>query len=80
MSEQLIEAEQQLSLALDEALGKRIDAIEEELREVDKALRLGAVERSKRLNTVNSRLAELSSGQDRVEALLTSIRSLRDKH
>jgi predicted GTPase len=79
VSEQLIEAESQLALALDEALGKRIAGIEEELREVDKALRLDASERSKRLGVVNKRLAEVGSGRDRAEKLLASIRSVRDR-
>jgi hypothetical protein len=79
VAEQLIEAESQLSLALDEALGKRIAGIEEELREVDKALRLDANERAKRLTAVNKRLAEVGSGRDRAEQLLASIRSVRDK-
>ena len=77
MSEQLIEAESQLALALDEALGKRITGIEEELREVDKALRLDASERAKRLGVVNKRLAEVTAGRDRAEKLLASIRSGR---
>jgi predicted GTPase len=79
MAEQLIEAESQLSLALDEALGKRITGIEEQLRDVDKALRLDASERSKRLTVVNKRLADVSSGRDRAEQLLASIRSVRDR-
>jgi predicted GTPase len=79
VSEQLIEAESQLALALDEALGKRIAGIEEELREVDKALRLDASERSKRLSVVNKRLTEVTTGRDRAEKLLASIRSVRDR-
>jgi len=78
-AEQLIEAESQLSLALDEALGKRITGIEEELREVDKALKLDASERSKRLTVVNKRLAEVNSGRERAEQLLANIRSVRDR-
>ncbi|MGH3758677.1 dynamin family protein [Actinophytocola sp.] len=79
VSEQLIEAESQLALALDEALGKRIAGIEEELREVDKALRLDASERSKRLGVVNKRLTEVTSGRERAEKLLASIRVVRDR-
>ena len=79
VSEQLIEAESQLALALDEALGKRIAGIEEELREVDKALRLDASERSKRLGVVNKRLAEVKSGRERADKLLASIRAVRDR-
>jgi predicted GTPase len=79
LAEQLIEAEQQLALSLDEALGKRIAGIEEELREVDKALRLDTAERTKRLNLVNKRLADVNAGRDRAEKLLASIRSVRDR-
>ena len=79
VAEQLIEAEQQLALSLDEALGKRIAGIEEELREVDKALRLDTAERTKRLNAVNKRLADVTAGRDRAEKLLASIRSVRDR-
>jgi predicted GTPase len=79
VAEQLIEAESQLSLALDEALGKRIAGIEEQLRDVDKALRLDASERSKRLTVVNKRLADVTAGRERAEQLLASIRSVRDR-
>lgn len=79
VAEQLIEAESQLALALDEALGKRIAGIEEELREVDKALRLDTAERQKRLGVVNKRLAEVSAGRERAEKLLAGIRTVRDR-
>lgn len=79
VAEQLIEAESQLALALDEAVGRRIAGIEEELREVDKALRLDTAERSKRLSVVNKRLAEVTAGRERAEKLLASIRSVRDR-
>ncbi len=77
VADQLIQAEQELSLALDDALGKRIAAIEEELREVDKAMRLGATERSKRLQQVNKHLADVSSGKERADELLSRIRSAK---
>ncbi|GAA4854808.1 dynamin family protein [Saccharopolyspora rosea] len=78
VSEQLIEAEQQLSLALDDALTRRIEAIEGELREVDKALKMDAAERSRQLQEVNRHLAEATSGRERAEHLLGAIRGLRD--
>ncbi len=80
VSEQLIDAESQLSLALDEALGKRIVGIEEQLREVDKALRLDVSERQKRVTQVNKQLAEVVAGRERAEKLLAAIRSVRDKN
>jgi hypothetical protein len=79
VAEQLIEAEQQLALSLDEALGKRITGIEEELREVDKALRLDTAERTKRLNAVTKRLTDVTAGRERAEKLLASIRAVRDR-
>lgn len=78
VAEQLIEAEQQLSLALDEALGRRIEAIEAELKQVDKALRMDAAERQRRLQAVQRRLAETASGRRKAEHLLGQIRRLRD--
>jgi hypothetical protein len=79
VSEQLIDAEGQLSLALDEALTGRIEAIEEELREVDKALRLDAAERASRQQAVARQLADVTAARDRGEALLTTLRQLRDR-
>lgn len=77
VADQLIQAEQELSLALDDALGRRISAIEEELREVDKSMRLGATERSKRLQAVNKQLADVESGKETADALLGKIRSAK---
>jgi predicted GTPase len=79
VADQLIQAEQELSLALDDALGRRIATIEEELREVDKAMRLGATERSKRLQIVNQHLAQVESGTETAKALLTRIKSTKVK-
>lgn len=79
VAEQLIEAEQQLSMALDEALGRRIDAIEAELKEVDKTIKMGAQERAKKIAVVSKRLKEVSDGRERAETFLTRIRALRDK-
>jgi predicted GTPase len=79
VADQLIQAERELSLALDDALGRRISAIEEELREVDKAMRLGATERSKRLQVVNQHLAQVESGMETAKGLLARIRSAKVK-
>ncbi|WP_240519562.1 dynamin family protein [Amycolatopsis antarctica] len=79
VAEQLIEAEQQLSLALDEALGRRIEAIESELKEVDKTIKMGAQERSKKLTVVTKRAKEVADGRDRAENFLARIRAVRDR-
>ncbi|ROS41169.1 dynamin family protein [Amycolatopsis thermoflava] len=79
VAEQLIEAEQQLSLALDEALSRRIDAIEAELKQVDKSIKMGAQERAKKLAAVSRKLKETGDGRDRAETLLGRIRTLREQ-
>ncbi|MGI6871354.1 dynamin family protein [Amycolatopsis sp. 3B14] len=79
VAEQLIEAEQQLSLALDEALSRRIDAIEAELKQVDKSIKMGAQERAKKLAGVSRKLKETGDGRDRAETLLGRIRTLREQ-
>ena len=79
VAEQLIEAEQQLSMALDEALGRRIYAIEAEMKEVDKTIKMGAQERAKKIAVVSKRLREVIEGRDQAELFLSRIRSLRDK-
>jgi len=78
VAEQLIDAEGQLALALDEALTSRIEAIDEELREVDKALKLDAAERAAQQQAVGRQLADVTSARDRGEALLGTMRQLRD--
>lgn len=78
VAEQLIDVEQQLSIALDDVLGRRIDAIEAELREVDATMKLADGERTARLAVAGRRLAEVRRGRERVESLLTQIRALRD--
>ncbi|MDT8910530.1 dynamin family protein [Amycolatopsis sp. PS_44_ISF1] len=78
VAEQLIEAEQQLSMALDEALTRRIEAIEAELKEVDRTIKMGAQERARKIAVVSKRLREASEGRDRAESLLARIRALRE--
>jgi hypothetical protein len=79
VAEQMIDAEQQLSLALDEALGRRVAVLEDELREVDRALRMDADDRNRELTAVRRNLAEAIAGLERAELLLADIRSLRDR-
>ncbi|MDQ3988921.1 MAG: dynamin family protein, partial [Actinomycetota bacterium] len=79
VAEQMIDAEQQLSLALDDALDRRLAAIEDELREVDRAMRMDAAERNAALDSVRSRLTEVRAGQGELTALLRHIGDLRDR-
>lgn len=79
VAEQLIEAEQQLSLALDDALARRIETIEAELKEVDKAIKMDTQERSRKLAELNRRIREVGDGRDRAENFLSRIRTVRDQ-
>lgn len=79
VAEQMIDAEQQLSLALDEALARRVAAMEDGLREVDRALRMDAADRNRALADVRTTLAEATAGRKRAEQLLARIRSVRDR-
>lgn len=79
VAEQLIEAEQQLALALDDALSRRIEAIEAELKDVDKAIKMGAAERSKKLAAVTARIKDIADARERAERLLARIRAVRDR-
>ncbi|MQA60940.1 MAG: dynamin [Actinophytocola sp.] len=73
VAEQIIEAEHQLTLALDEALTRRIDAIEAELKEVDKTLKMSAAEKSKKLGIVGNRLKEVTASLQRAESMLGKV-------
>ncbi|OQO90638.1 dynamin [Saccharomonospora piscinae] len=79
VAEQLIEAEQQLSLALDDALSRRIEAIEAELKELDTTIRMGEKERTTKLAQVSRRVKEVEEGQGQAERFLDRIRALRDR-
>lgn len=73
VSEQIIAAEHQLSLALDEALNRRIDAIDAEIAEVGAALKLDAAERSRRRGVVGAQLKDAEAGLATAERLLRAL-------
>ncbi|MGH4026536.1 MAG: dynamin family protein, partial [Pseudonocardiaceae bacterium] len=79
VAEQLIDAEQQVAIALEEALARRAVAIEDELRDVERALRLDAAERSRLIAAAQAGLTRVNAGQERVTALLGRLRELRDR-
>lgn len=72
VAEQLIEADHGLTMALDGALGRRIEAIEGELKEVDRALQLSAAEKSKLLEAAGQRLKQAEDGRKRAEEVLAT--------
>ncbi|EHY89586.1 dynamin family protein [Saccharomonospora azurea] len=79
VAEQLIEAEQQLALALDDALSRRIEAIEAELKELDTTIKLDEKERARKLSQVKRRVKEVEEGTRQADAFLGRIRALRDR-
>jgi hypothetical protein len=79
VAEQLIDVEQRLSLALDDALARRIDAIDAELHEVDRTMKLADGERTRELAATGRGLTAAQAGQQRVAELLAEIRVLRDR-
>lgn len=74
IAEQFIEAEEQLTLALDDVLTRQVAGLDQEIRQVDAALRLDATERADQLRAIDGRRAAgvliLSTG----EALLQRLR------
>ncbi|WP_127784320.1 dynamin family protein [Rhodococcus sp. X156] len=78
VAEQLIDAEHQLSAALDEALATRLEQIDGELHAVDEALRMDGAERAEQLSATERQLASLLAAQDRAASLLTRVRAVRD--
>jgi hypothetical protein len=71
---QFVEADQQLTLALDDALGRQVSALEAQIKEVDGALKLDAVERSTRIRGVDERKTAGAAITADGEALLGRIR------
>lgn len=76
VAEQIIDAEQQLSLALDDALTRRIESIDKELKEVDKSLKLDASERSKKLGLVGKKIKDMTEAREKAASYLARIRSV----
>jgi hypothetical protein len=77
IAEQFIEADEQLTLALDDALTKQVTAVENEIKQVDGALKLDATERAGRLRALDERRTSGSALVKSGEALLDRIRSTR---
>lgn len=79
VAEQMIDAEHQVALALEQALARRIAGIEEELREVDDALRMAHAERERAIDVGRARLAEATAQRAAVGAALGHLQELRDQ-
>lgn len=77
IAEQFIEADEQLTLALDDALTRQVEALDNEIKTVDGALKLDAIERAGRMRALDERrvagIAMIGDG----EAVLHRIRATR---
>src|SRR6478672_4707817 len=74
---QFIEADEQLTLALDDALTRQVAALDAEIKEVDGALKLDATDRATRLKAADDRRAAALALASSGEALLQRIRHTR---
>jgi len=74
---QFIEADEQLTLALDDALTRQVAALDAEIKEVDGALKLDATDRANRLRAADDRRAAALALASSGEALLQRIRHTR---
>lgn len=74
IAEQFIEAEEQLTLALDDVLTRQVAGLDEEIRQVDAALRLDATERVAQLRAIEDRRAAGLSVLTAGELLLQRLR------
>ncbi|MTD15873.1 hypothetical protein GIS00_18215 [Nakamurella sp. YIM 132087] len=77
IAEQFVDADQQLTLALDDALSRQVAALDAEIKEVDGALKLDASERAGRLRSIDERKGAGTTLISGGEALLQRIRSTR---
>jgi Dynamin family len=72
---QFVDAEQALTLALDEAISRRVDALDREIRELDEALRLDAADRDRRRREVNQWISAANAAARQIDAVLPAVRS-----
>ncbi|GGL96177.1 dynamin family protein [Nakamurella endophytica] len=73
IAEQFVDADEQLTLALDDALTRQVAALDAEIKEVDGALKLDATERAGRLRVIDERrtagLALVQSGEQLLQRM-----------
>jgi hypothetical protein len=72
---QFVDAEQALTLALDEAIGRRVEALDREIRQLDDALRMDAAGAERRRRDLDQRLAAASTAAQRIDAVLPRLRT-----
>jgi len=72
---QFVDAEQALTLALDEAIARRVDALDREIRQIDEALKLDAAEKDRRRRELNQKIAAANTAAQQIDAVLPRLRA-----
>ena len=72
---QFVDAEQALTLALDEAIGRRVEALDREIRQIDEALKMDAAEKDKHRRDLNQRISAANSAAKQIDAVLPRLRA-----
>lgn len=77
IAEQFVDADEQLTLALDDALTRQVAALDNEIKQVDGALKLDATDRATRLRGIDERIRSVTTLMESGESLLQRIRTTR---
>src|SRR5262249_48792099 len=72
---QFVDAEQALTLALDEAIGRQVEGLDREIRQIDEALTLDAAEKDRRRRELNQRISAANAAARQIDAVLPRVRS-----
>lgn len=75
IASQFLDAEQSLTMALDSAMQRRIEALDAEIKQIDEALRLDAREKERRRKEIAEKQAAVRQVVARIDELLPAVRS-----
>lgn len=77
VASRFVDAEQALTLALDGAIARRVGQLDDEIRQVDEALRVGAGERDRRRQELSGTADQVVAVVTRIDQLLPALRGAR---
>jgi Dynamin family len=72
---QFVDAEQALTLALDDAIGRRVESLDREIRQIDDALKMDAAEKERVRRDLNQRISAANSAAKQIDAVLPRLRA-----
>jgi hypothetical protein len=72
---QFVDAEQALTLALDEAIGRRVETLDREIRQIDEALKLDAAEKERLRKDLNQQISTANAAAKQIDAVLPKLRA-----